>query len=226
MDPSSFLRSPRWLVRGALTAWSVHFLAIVVWLLIPPPEPSESIEVVVVTDVREFLPPPISPTPPAAAFTWINEIIQPAQGIPVPVYFEPAEWTPDFPIEAAIAADFAPWDGSSAGGRSEAPLPDGIPVAAAEPEIFRAVEVEPVLLHLTAPVYPELARAAGVEGVVIIDGVVETDGRVGRVEVVSGPDLLAEAAREAMQSAIFRPGMQQGRPVAVWVRLPLRFELD
>jgi len=60
----------------------------------------------------------------------------------------------------------------------------------------------------------------------LLNGVVGADGRVGRVEVVSGPQLLAEAAKEAMRSAIFRPGMQQGRPVAVWVRLPLRFALD
>lgn len=226
MDPSSFLRSPRWLVRGALTAWSVHFLAIVVSLLIPSPEPTEPIEVVVIVDVTNFSPPPISPIPPTAAFNWIDEIIQPAQGIPVPVYFEPSEWTHEFPIEGPVSADFAPWEASGAGGQSAAPLPDGIAVAAAEPEIFRVVEVEPVLLHLTAPVYPELARAAGVEGVVIVDGVVGMDGLVGRVEVISGPDLLAEAAKDAMRSAIFRPGMQQGRPVAVWVRLPLRFELD
>ncbi len=78
------------------------------------------------------------------------------------------------------------------------------------------------------PRYPPSARAQRTEGYVILEFVVETDGRVADVQVVSEnpPAVFAEAALRAVERWRFRPGRHDGRPVAVRVRQRIDFRLD
>jgi TonB family protein len=75
-------------------------------------------------------------------------------------------------------------------------------------------------------VYPEAARAAGVEGRVIIQFVVSPEGRVVDPVVARSPDpRLSEAALAAVRQMEFRPGRQQGEAVPVRFALPVTFRL-
>lgn len=75
--------------------------------------------------------------------------------------------------------------------------------------------------------YPPEAKTNGVQGKVIIRFVVEGDGSVGRVEVYSGADPLLdqEALRVIKTLPKFKPGLQDGKAVPVWVMLPITFVL-
>jgi len=76
-------------------------------------------------------------------------------------------------------------------------------------------------------VYDEDAREEGIEGVVFLQFVVGTDGRVEDVTVVRGVDpRLDQAARRAVAETSFTPGQHRGEPVAVRLSLPVRFVLD
>jgi protein TonB len=67
--------------------------------------------------------------------------------------------------------------------------------------------------------YTDEARAAGVEGTVVLDLVVGEDGRVTAVKVVEGlPNGLSEAAVAALRQCRFSPGEKDGKPVPVRVR--------
>lgn len=90
---------------------------------------------------------------------------------------------------------------------------------------FEAVEEAPRLIRMEAPAYPELARAAEIEGVVLLRVRVGIDGRVREVTVLLGNQLLRDAAISAAWKAIFRPALQQHHPVEVWIEMPLRFSL-
>ena len=57
-----------------------------------------------------------------------------------------------------------------------------------------------------APVYPEIAKRMRVTGVVKLDVTVDADGRVTDVKTVSGNNVLAEAAQEAVRKWRFVPG--------------------
>jgi protein TonB len=79
------------------------------------------------------------------------------------------------------------------------------------------------------PDYPEMARAAGIEGKVIVAMVVDTLGNVASAEVfaTSGSALLDRAALEASYKCGFTPGFQRDRPVIVRnVILPFNFRLQ
>jgi protein TonB len=76
--------------------------------------------------------------------------------------------------------------------------------------------------------YTDAAREAGIEGVVVLDLVVDADGRARDITVVERlPNGLTEAAITALQACRFDPGQRAGVPVAVRVRgFKIRFVLD
>lgn len=100
-----------------------------------------------------------------------------------------------------------------------------------EESIFEVVEDNPEPLHGIAAIqqsveYPEIARKAGVEGLVIIRAAVDKNGNVIKTQVLKGIGAgCDEAAAAAVAKAKFKPGMQRGIPVKVWVALPIRFRL-
>jgi TonB family protein len=77
------------------------------------------------------------------------------------------------------------------------------------------------------PAYPEAARIAGTEGVTVLDAVIAPDGSVKRLRPVSGPDLLAQSAMDAVQSWKFEPYVDQssGKAVEVETTIAVEFRL-
>jgi len=75
------------------------------------------------------------------------------------------------------------------------------------------------------PVYPEAARKAGLQGLVVMDAVIAPDGTVKRLRPVSGPDLLAQSATAAVQSWKFEPYLSSGKPVEVETTIAIEFRL-
>jgi TonB family protein len=67
------------------------------------------------------------------------------------------------------------------------------------------------------PVYPEEAKAKGVEGVVLVGFTVDAEGRVHEPRVLSGHVLLDEAALAAVRQWRYRPTRKDGRAVTVEV---------
>ena len=87
------------------------------------------------------------------------------------------------------------------------------------------VEEEPVAVEQPKPVYPEIARRAGIEGTVWVMILVDKTGKVRDVQITKGPEMFHEAAREAAWKSVWKPAIQNHKPVAVWVTYPVRFTL-
>ena len=77
-----------------------------------------------------------------------------------------------------------------------------------------------------SPEYPPLARQARVEGVVVIDAVIDVSGNVVEAKIVSGPPLLLVAALEAVQRWKFEPTYLDEEPVAVKLLVTVEFHLS
>lgn len=77
------------------------------------------------------------------------------------------------------------------------------------------------------PPYPRLARKLGHEGVVQLEALISVAGRVDdlRIAASSGHESLDAAALEAVRSWRFSAGQRNGQPVAMRVRVPVRFSL-
>ena len=104
------------------------------------------------------------------------------------------------------------------------PAPVVPPPADPAPDVFTRVEVMPTVASRAMPVYPEMARHAGIEGRVTVRVRVGRDGRVKDASVVRSDHVLFDdAALDAVRRWTFTPGIQAGRPVEVWVTIPIRF---
>jgi len=85
----------------------------------------------------------------------------------------------------------------------------------------------PEKIYYPTPRYTEEGRQARVQGVVILEAVVDTDGNVSRVKVLKGlPFGLSEEAVETARQWKFRPAKKAGVPVAVFLNLTIRFSLQ
>lgn len=101
----------------------------------------------------------------------------------------------------------------------------GLCSAPKNPETFQYVEVLPELVSIQRPVYPDLARDAGVEGTVYLWALIGPDGHAAEVRVQRSIPMLDVVAIAAARTATFKPARVNGRSVAAWVRLPIHFEL-
>lgn len=94
----------------------------------------------------------------------------------------------------------------------------------------RAVRVggsirEPRKVRNVAPVYPPEAQQAGVQGYVIIEAVIGTDGRVKDARVLGGQSILQEAALEAVKQWEYTPTLLGEVPVEVIMNVTVHFKL-
>lgn len=104
-------------------------------------------------------------------------------------------------------------------------------VAAPPPPVKRIVRVggnlkPPKLIHSVEPRYPVIAKQAQVQGIVIIDAVIDEQGNVVQAHVVSGPGLLMAAALEAVQNWKYEPTRLNGEPISVQMHVDVHFELQ
>lgn len=111
------------------------------------------------------------------------------------------------------------------------PPPPVATSAEPEAEIFVVVEEMPEMLGGISRLYellhyPEMARKAGMEGRVVVEVVIERDGRPSNPTVLrsAGP-ILDQAAIEAISQLVFRPGKQRNQPVRVRYSIPVTFRL-
>jgi TonB family protein len=93
----------------------------------------------------------------------------------------------------------------------------GVPVDAAE--------MQKRLEHSVAPVYPEVARQAGIEGDVVLRINVSGEGRVTDLAVLEGPPILARAAMAAVRQWKYRAWRMNGSPAAVVTTMVVSFRL-
>jgi protein TonB len=113
---------------------------------------------------------------------------------------------------------------------TEVDLTEEVPDIAEEEEEelieFFAVQKKPTIVKAAAVVYPEIARKAGVEAMVVVNFIVSVEGKPENIKILKGHPMLNDAAIEAVKKYVFSPGMQRDKPVAVKWQIPIRFRLN
>lgn len=74
--------------------------------------------------------------------------------------------------------------------------------------------------------YPTEAKNKGIEGKVVMKVLIGKNGTVKEIEILNSIPELDVAAIKAVEGLKFKPGKYKGKPVDVWVRFPLTFELN
>jgi len=84
----------------------------------------------------------------------------------------------------------------------------------------------PKPLDITRPQYPAEARARKIEGTVVVELLIDTEGRVARSRVIQSVPGLDEAALACVQTWRFAPAVKHGQRVPTIAHAPIAFRLD
>jgi protein TonB len=236
--PAEFLRTAAearttrrrwWLLPLSIAAHAAAALAVVVIPLVAydgfPPLPRIVPAFIPVTTQLPKEVPVVRPAGGgAAARTAVLAPVQAAEGIgeekPAPITGA-GVIGPEIPgaIEGLTGLDVL----SSAGELPMPPLPPPPPVT--EPvRVGKGVSAPRKLVDVT-PVYPAIARNAGIQGVVVLEAVIDERGHVGRVRVLRSVPLLDAAAIDAVKQWRYTSTLLNGVPVPVLMTITVQFFL-
>ncbi len=205
----------------------VLFILLVAWVVSSMgQETAISDQVTVIKTVADLGPPPTLAKKPPQVQVNQPQVAAPKVGIPVPVADDEA---PEEDVVMATREEMA----DIAAPDIAADANQDIKVDIAEedylPSIdeFVAVEQSADMVYEEKPVYPRLAEQAGLEGVVWVKALVGSDGSVKNAVVFksSGTPSLDEAAVAAAPKCKYKPAIQNGRSVAMWVAYKVEFTL-
>ncbi len=84
----------------------------------------------------------------------------------------------------------------------------------------------PRLVSSVLPIYPSMARDAGIEGEVVIDTTIDETGKVTSTKVVSGPAVLRQSALDALRQWRYAPSMLNGQPIPVQMTVTIKFHRE
>ena len=82
-----------------------------------------------------------------------------------------------------------------------------------------------MLLSPIHPVYPAIARAAGISGSVVVEAVISRTGTIESLHVISGPEMLRSAALDAIRAARYQPFRLNGEPIEVQTTITVNFRM-
>jgi TonB family protein len=86
-------------------------------------------------------------------------------------------------------------------------------------------EAEGHLASAGPAIYPIAAKAAGIEGKVVLKGVIGTDGKMRDLRVIKGPDQLRQAAIDTVMRWVYHPYTHNGAPVEVTTTVTVNFTM-
>src|SRR5687768_9954696 len=172
--------------------------------------------------------PPPPPPPPQAAAPKPVEIVNP-NAAPVEA---PKEIKPEVPVDTSFERNVGVEGGipggvigGVVGGLPEAPPPPPPPPAPAPVRVGGQIR-EPKILRKAQPVYPSIAQSARVQGIVILEATIGTNGKVKDVRVLRSIPLLDQAAIDAVRQWEYTPTMLNNVPVEVIMTVTVNFSLN
>ena len=125
----------------------------------------------------------------------------------------------------AIAAVALWWKWNRAWEELESGLNNSVTASAEKGPVQVPAEVmQKLLVHRVEPVYPPDARKQNLQGIVAVDIVVAKDGSVTTMKALNGPDLLANAAMDALRWWKFEPYRVNGEPAEVETTFAVEFK--
>jgi protein TonB len=217
----------------------LHVFAAAVIVVVPLlaadqlPEPASAVKAFFVEPMSAPPPPPPPPPPaprpanapkipPKPITPQTNAFVAPVE---VPQEIKPEEGL-DLGVEGGVAGGVEGGVPGGVVGGVVGGLPDAPP-----PPPQQAVRVggqikEPKRLKYVQPGYPDIAKQARVQGVVILECTISPQGKVTDVKVLRGIPLLDQSAVEAVKQWVYTPTLLNGVPVPVIMTVTVNFKLS
>jgi TonB family protein len=126
-----------------------------------------------------------------------------------------------------VSLQIGEWSPAAGGGTMMTPLspPPASPVPSEGPVAATGDIKPPKLVKRVDPVYPDEARKAGIEGLVILGATTDASGRVASVKVLRSVPELDQAAIDAIRQWVYKPLLIEGKPRGCTFTVTVRFSL-
>jgi len=120
---------------------------------------------------------------------------------------------------------------STPGGDGTNPFGNGQHVTVVRPPVQASIHlssklVEGNLIYKSVPVYPVIAKASRTEGTVVLQATISKTGTIEGLHVISGSQMLQQAALDAVKTWRYRPYMLNGQAVEVETTVNVIFRMD
>jgi len=170
------------------------------------------------------VPPPAVPTHPAKKQITRNANI-PSEPVPsdAPAVTTRRTVLPPLDVEVVAGATHHKLHPGSNATKLEIPNPPAQGQSAqAQAPATNAAQTEPVV---ETPQLPQLAQHMNVQGAVVLQALVGSDGEIENLRVLSGPAILASAAEQAVREWRFKPIVQNGQAVESKATITVNFSI-
>jgi protein TonB len=212
---------------------AVHLVAVLLFIVIPLtmtldlPEPVQAFYLPESILVVPAPPPPPAPVIREAAAPRIDQPSNPPIApTEAPAAIVPERAAPGIPVVGPQTGEGVPQGiGIMTSDRPIVLTPPDPPRPAA-PVRVADLPVSPRKIVDVRPQYPEIARAARVEGTIIMEAVLDTSGRVTQLRVLKSVPMLDQAAVDAVRLWRYTPSLYGGHPVSVLMTITVRFTLQ
>jgi periplasmic protein TonB len=221
-------RSRGWMVATLLLNGSVLFGLILIPLIYPEALPRQALAFLLTAPAPPPAPAPLSKQPPHAFHSAAE---MQGRTLVAPPRIPPGIFVGAVPEQAPGGSLFSMDQGSGmpdAGtgvfpGRSVASVVRWEPKG---PVRISSGVMEGSLLAKFVPLYPAVAKAAGVHGTVVLQATISKNGTIENLRLVSGPVLLQQAALDAVKTWRYRPYLLNGEPVEVETTVNVVFAME
>jgi protein TonB len=240
--PADFLRD---VVRPPHTkrsrVWSMvplsiaaHALGALAFLIIPltaneePPPPAALAKTLNIMEARPIPPPPAAVRPQSstvardtgAAPIVVPDVIAPERDVT-------PSGTGNIPTPGGVGYAEGFPGGVDFGEKGAIPVPPPPPPVQARVPVRPGGDIrEPQKIRHVAPVYPQIAMSAGVQGIVILEAIISETGTIENLRVLRSHALLESAAVEAVKQWRYTPTRLNGVPVPIIMTVTVNFTLN
>jgi len=224
---------PRNYSIGMLIAILLHLIGITSYYVYQAMsrEDYDNIPTVRLVKYSELGPPPSLANESIPQIAVSGPVAPPTVGVPIPVPDEQAPPEQTIASQKEMSAQAAPSLGNDLSSGA-AQITQDIKI---EPEkndepgfdAFVPYEKGPEMVVAKTPEYPEIAKRAGITGKVFVKVLVDKEGKPKKAVVIkTDSELFNQAAIDAAMKSAFTPAIQNQHPIAVWIVLPYKFQLN
>jgi protein TonB len=224
-------RASRWMFVTGVLNLSILAILILIPLMYPDALPRMALTALLVAPP----PPPPPPPPPSQKVVPVKIVSEIDSGLHAPARIpnviklinEEAAPSTDDGVVGMQTMD----NGNSTVARSlfsnlvtnTVVVPRVVPKAPTAPVMLPSRAATALIISQPDPVYPVIAKAAHVQGAVILHAFISKEGTIENLSVVSGNGMLVNAARDAVQRWRYKPYLLNGEPVEVETSITVNF---
>jgi protein TonB len=222
-------RSSNWMLATLLFNGSILLTLVLIPLLHPDSLPNELRKIIITAPAAPHAAPPSIARASSQSVATPTPLLMPVTNATQLTKANPSPSGPAPDTQGPCCTDIGTGNGSIIGADPFAHTANSTPRvvhALQGPVTISKGVAEGMLLSHPVPVYPVIAKAAGIQGTVVLQATISKSGVIENLRVVSGPQMLQQAALNAVAQWRYRPYLLNGDPVEVETTINVNFVLN